>query len=350
MTITRLRTSICLLLSGLTVAGCGMVQVKTEGLSGTPAHAGTSAAAKPAQSAAKPAQSAAKASSPAEAKNGKYNTVLAHFPQMTAADVVDLDKVKSAIAQATPDMFYTSNDTKAPTYAEYFYEGDGSSPTPGTDPDALANEAGVGTASVPYAAAYGRTGNLYLAQRNVAPERLAPNTPILIWQVDTKGQGAVVVTLDGGVYWVRGSELSSGLKLPVLPGFPHGELPPPIQHNVLTAKQIKTLEAAGQLPSGTAKGIEDARTAGEACTSRLWKTRFAARDKANQTADIDPITRQNRAAQIRQQWWNAMNKDCAHDKAEFQSKLLHAIALRTAARKALYADAVAKAKQIASAH
>lgn len=135
------------------------------------------------------------------------------------------DKVKSAIARATPDMFYTSKDTAAPTYAKYSYLGDGSSPKPGDDPNALANEPDVGSASVPYAATYGRTGNLYLAQRQVHPERLAPNTPILIWQIDKAARGALVVTLDGGVYWVDG----------------------------VTAKQVRTLETAGELPAGTSK-------------------------------------------------------------------------------------------------
>jgi hypothetical protein len=80
----------------------------------------------------------------------------------------------------------------------------------------------------------------------------------------------------------------------------------------------------------------------------LWNSRFAARDMANQVANINPSTRENRAAEIRQRWWTAMNKACARQKAQFESKLMQAIALRKAARKALYGYALARAKQTAA--
>jgi hypothetical protein len=272
-----------------------------------------------------------------------FQTVRDRFPEMTDADIVDLVKLKSVIERATPDMFYTATDTVEPKYANYTYRGGGAVPMPGQDPDALANEATVGTPEAPYAVSWGRVGNLYLAQRNLLLGHVAPNTPVLIWKWDKNAQGAFVVTLDGGVYWAHGH----GNTLPVQPGLPQADFASPVQHDVLTGKQVKALETAGQFPAGTAQKIEDARTAGDACSLKIWNTKFAAKDKANQTANISGTTRQNRAAAIQQEWWGATAKTCAPQKKRFEAAILSAIAARRDARKALYDQVVAKVRTVA---
>ena len=331
----------------LAVTGCGLVEVKTSAGAGAPSSTSPSGHAAKASvhgSAGSTSTASSDGTGASPQKSADYNTVTARFPELTDADALDLAKVKSAIDRATPDMFYTANDTPAPKYASYYYFADGVGPKPGDDVDALANEDTVGTPDAPYAVSWGRNGNLYLAQRNVQPQRLAANTAILIWRFDTKKQGALVVTLDGGLYW------TNGLKLPLASGFPQGAMPPPVQHDVLTAKHVRSLEAANQFPHGTAQAIDDARATAEQCSSKLWDARFAAKDKANQLADVMPITRENRANEIHQQWADATVTTCAREKKQFETAILAAIATRRAARKALYDDVVAKATRVASGH
>jgi len=179
------------------------------------------------------------------------------------------------------------------------------------------------------------------------PSELASGTPVLVWSV-TK-TSAIVVTLDGGRYRLDARPYSDGPhfecagqdgngKLPPLKALSNGPFPPAVQHQVLSGKQIQALEGAGQLPAGTSKALEDARTAGHACSDRLWQSRFAARDKANTVADILETTRRNRGAAIQSEWQDLIAKQCAPQKSAFDAALQSAIQTRAQARLALFND------------
>jgi hypothetical protein len=268
------------------------------------------------------------------------NSVTTKLTDITENDAVDLAKVKSVIDRLTPDMIYTATDTPPPGYGKFIYLGDLNGIQPGQDPDGIANEASVGTAAVPYAVQWGRGGGLYLAQREVNPQHLEPNTPVLVW---THSVGhSIVLTLDGGIY------VSNESKLPVVPGIP-AKPAKPLQHDVLTAKQIASLEKAGQFPEGTASHIEELRTAGDTCAKTLWDKKYDAQDKANAAANIKEAARAARAQQIQVAWYAAAKSTCASQKKAFETALLKAIKTRHDARKALYDAAIAKLKDAAPA-
>jgi hypothetical protein len=116
----------------------------------------------------------------------------------------------------------------------------------------------------------------------------------------------------------------------------HGALPPPVQDYVLTGDQIKFIEGVGQLPKGTSQKIEDARAAGNACAAKVWKSRFDAKAKANQVANITESTRENRAQAIASDYQDADTKVCAPQQKKLSALFEAALSAYKQRRVSLY--------------
>jgi len=283
-----------------------------------------------------------------------FVTVTDRFPQMTEADSMDLTKIKTVIDQATPDMLYSVGSCQ-PT--PFFYI-----PTAATsggitagnlDPDFVGVEDTIGTPTHPYATTWTIQGEVRLGQRMPSP--LAPNTPLLLWHADTKDGVVVAVTFDGGRYRINGRPYSNHVykfqcgSAPMFTPRVSGALPPAVQHYVVSSKQIKALEAIGQMPTGTSQKIEDARAAASTCTDNLWKGRFDARDKANTVANITESTRQNRREQILADYRQATTTACAAQKKKFDDVFEAAIAANKQRRTAFAQSVSSKLNELVGA-
>jgi hypothetical protein len=282
----------------------------------------------------------------ATAKKPDWITVTDRFSDVTDADAMDLGKIKGVVDRATPDMLYSAG-TCASGGHPFSYV-----PTvagvANNDPDFGGVDKDAGTPEHPYTTIWTQEGNVRLSQRETSV--LAPGTPLLVWSA-TK-DSLIVVTMDGGRYRVNPEHWSDGVhfvchKAPLLRSGWGLPLPPPLQHVVLVGTQIRSLEDAGQLPTGTSQKIEDARKAASDCTDRLWATRFDARDKANTVANITQLTRENRRAAILDEYQDATPKVCAAPKHQFDAAFEAAIEARKKARAALYQSVSAKVTELA---
>jgi hypothetical protein len=348
----------------LLVAGCGAVTFQAE-VGGSAAHkakpapsessASSTQTTNSARTDAMPGGSAPSASSApstasaavaASAKRPDWITVTDRFSDVTDADALDLSKVKGVVDRATPDMFYATGTCPSGGHPFSYV------PTLGgvanDDPDFAGVEKDAGTPEHPYTTVWTQEGNVRLSQRETTV--LAAGTPVLVWSA--KKDSLIIVTTDGGRYRVNPEHWSDGAhfvcqKVPLLQ---HGfalPLPPPLQHVVLVGTQIRKLEDAGQLPTGSSQKIEDARKAASDCTDRLWATRFDARDKANTVANITQLTRENRRAALLGEYQDATPKVCAAQKHQFDVAFEAAIDARKKARMALYASVSAKVTGLA---
>jgi hypothetical protein len=263
-----------------------------------------------------------------------FAAVMDRFPELTDDDALDLDKVKAAIEKATPDMWYSVGS--CPNVAGYHPANNAEQP--GQDPDWIGVEDQIGTDAHPYAEVWTAVGELRLGLRT---PKLAPSTPVLVWREDMKDGYVVVVTADGGRYHIAGRPTSAGVyykcgDAPMLEAGIHAPFPPPLQAVVLSSKQIAALEEHGYLPAGLSKKIEAARAAGSACTDRLWKSRFDARDQANVVANITESTRANRRQRILAEYSAAIPTACASAKKSFDSAFEAAIEANKKRRLKLY--------------
>jgi hypothetical protein len=345
------------LLLAATMIGCGVVTVRTD--DGTQARAYTPPPRRATRSevttqptpASTTTTTSAQQAPQATQNSAGLVTVTDRFPQVTEADAMDLGKIKTVIDRATPDMIYSVGSCQ-PTPFFYIPTASTSGGITGSsdDPDFAGVENTIGTAGHPYAMVWTVQGEVRLGQRMPTP--LAPNTPVLIWHADLSKGVVVAVTFDGGRYRINGRPYDHHVykftcgATPMFAQGVQGALPPPLQHYVLTSKQISALEAVGQMSIGTSQKIEDARAAASACTDRLWKSRFDARDKANTVANITESTRQNRREAILADYRQATPTACGAQKKRFDDLFEAAINANKQRRMMFYQSVSAKLNEL----
>jgi hypothetical protein len=273
-----------------------------------------------------------------------FVSVMDRFPDVTDADSINLDKVKDVIGKSTADMWYSVGE--CPHDSSYFPVPGGTGP----DPDMVGVEDQIGTDAHPYAEVWTAAGELRLGVRT---QKLAPSTPVLVWQEDIKEGRLIVMTADGGRYRINGTPYSGGTHefrcgtTPMLVAGIHAPFPAPLQAVALSSKQIVALEQLGFLMAGLSKKIETARAAGSACTEALWKHKFEARDNANVVANITASTRANRREQILADYSAAIPGSCASVKKAFDTAFEKAIDANKKRRLELYQTVSPKLEQLA---
>jgi hypothetical protein len=241
-------------------------------------------------------------------------TVSAHFPELQPASSLDLATVGATFARAKPGMIFT---LKAGYHAY----------APATVHEAREPDQVPANNRYGFVARLSFRGTEYFIGVSVRIAGLESGTPVLIW--DRVGNDKVIVTApDGGRYEVPLTDLEPGSQ-------PATSWPKPLRDVYLDEQDLPQLEAAGQVPAGTAKRLEGLSTSAGACGTKI----FAAADpqfKAIEVANITQRTRENRANALEDRLNASIQKRCAGAVVKYKTELEKVIDARNKKRLEAY--------------